>query len=96
MILNVSTDAAQRYGLAGATLLGYLQSRYEDNHDMEGRFTAPWKELNKELRFTRETLDRQRNRLEQEGLIKITRLPNLTLYQLNHEAIASLTGEHNG
>lgn len=96
MELCIHSKAAQRYGLTGAATLAYLIHREQDGHDNEGRFAAPWPELNKAFRLTRSTFDRQRDRLEDDGLIHTRRLPHLTLYVLNHEAISQLTGCNDG
>ena len=96
MNLTINSTAAKKYGLTGATLLAYLQYRDADGHDNEGRFTAPHPPLREAFRLTRNTFDRQRDRLEREGLIYTTRFPHITLWRLNYEAVAKLTGESNG
>ena len=96
MNLTINSNAAKKYGLTGATLLAYLQYRDADGHDNEGRFTAPHPPLREAFRLTRNTFDRQRDRIEQEGLIHVTRFPHITLYRLNHEAINQLTGGEHG
>lgn len=94
MRITIDSEVAQRYGLAGATVLGYLQYRHQHHHDPEGRFTAPHSGIQKAFRITRQTFDSWRNKMEEDGLIYTERYPQITLYHLNQEAIAKLEGKN--
>lgn len=82
MKITIDSEVAQRYGLAGATVLAYLQYRSQYHHDPEGRFTAPHSGIQKAFRITRQTFDRYRDALEQDGFIEVIRYPQLTTYKM--------------
>ena len=96
MILRIESAIAQRYGLAGSTVMAYLHHRYETARNPAGEFTAPADALRKAFRIQRITFDSWRNKMEEDGLIYTKRLPNVTLYRLNQEAITNLTGDNDG
>ena len=85
MILNIDSAIAQRYGLAGATVMAYLHHRYETARNPAGEFTAPAPILRKAFRIQRITFDQYRDQFIKDGFITVNRKPNLTWYQLTNK-----------
>ena len=85
MRITIDSEVAQRYGLAGATVLGYLQYRYETARNPAGEFTAPAAALRKAFRIQRITFDQYRDQFIEDGFITVNRQPNLTIYQLTNK-----------
>lgn len=85
MILNIHSAIAQRYGLAGATVMAYLHHRYETARNPAGEFTAPADALRKAFRIQRITFDRHRDQFIEDGFVTVNRQPNITWYQLTNK-----------
>lgn len=85
MILNIHSAIAQRYGLAGATVMAYLHHRYETARNPAGEFTAPADALRKAFRIQRITFDQHRDQFIKDGFITVNRQPNITWYQLTNK-----------